>query len=111
MKSASKIRNRKPRYGREEIIRLISKYQGSGLRQREFAEAQGVGYSTFTQWLGKHRKGLLGSVDGSWLEVDHQAKAIVAEYAVEIDGNRTLRFRSGFDPKEIQQLIELLRKA
>ena len=90
---------------------MIGEYQRSGLRQREFAEAQGLGYSTFTQWLGKHRKGSLGTVNGSWLEVDHRTKATVAEYAVEIDGNRTLRFSSGFDPREVQGLIELLRKA
>jgi transposase len=40
-------------FEREEIIRLIGEYQRSGMRQREFTEAQGIRYSTFTQWLAK----------------------------------------------------------
>lgn len=107
MKRNGKSPKRKRRFSRESIERLVAEYRAGGLTQREFALAHGLGYSTFTRWLRVHGAKRPDGCKPQWLEIGTAVPAPQAQYVVETPGGFVLKMGSGFNPKEVQQLIHL----
>lgn len=49
-------KSRRRRYSAGERASYIRKYESSGLKQRVYAEREGLEYTTFLGWLRKHRR-------------------------------------------------------
>ncbi len=101
------------RISAEQRVDLLTRYEGSGLPQRDFAAREGVALSTLTYWLRRARTDpkrpaaaplRFGEVS---LPATHSnGGAWIAE--VSLPGGRTLRLGVGVSEQLVQQLVRAL---
>lgn len=102
-------RKRAGRRTAEEIRHLVRKYDESGLTQREFARKLGIGYSTLTYWLRQQRRHDSAPGTNEWIEVPLPPPPTTPAYQVDWPDGSSLRVGRGFDHREVEALLTLLR--
>lgn len=69
------------RYSDRDRRGYVDRYWGSGLKQRDYADREGLEYTTFLGWLRRYRRESAGGV----------GEGVFAEYRLEGDaGNRVI---------------------
>ena len=93
---------------REEKVALIAQYRGGGLTQRDFAEREGVKFSTFTAWLqGRRMARRGGRLNARFAEVPVRSAApMLVGLAVQLPDGVVVR---GTNAGKVAALVRALR--
>lgn len=92
----------------EEVERLISDYERSGLTQRAFAREKGLKLTTFQYWLYRRAR----SNSARMVEVpvpEAPAPVQAARYRLEFPDGKVLSFSGPVPPEELEQIYRALR--
>jgi transposase-like protein len=103
MQTSSRTRKRWTADQRDQIVRA---YRDSQLTQKEFAAQAGVGPSTLYSWLRKARPARQGR-SSAFIAVPNLL-TVAPAYRLQWPGGLTLEVRSGFQPGELADLLQLL---
>lgn len=98
------------RHTPDQREKILDAYQQSQLTQKEFVAQAGIGLSTLQFWL---RKAALGKSPGSspFVQIPNllPVSPASATYRLQYPGGLILEIRSGFDPDELDLLLQSIQ--
>jgi hypothetical protein len=109
-----------PRTSAEEWQKRIERWRESGLTADQFAAEAGVNAGTLRFWghkLNKAKREAVGFVappkkrrGAARPFVEVRATASAASFELELGNGRRLRVPNGFEPEDLERLLELLER-
>lgn len=106
----------RPRRTQAEAAQLVAEYQASGLSRIEFCQNRGLGLSTFSRYLSRHRKGHAELARPDLIAVELRATRASAGkpqdsgLAVALGGGRRIEVARGFDAATLVRLLGTLER-
>jgi len=116
MKRSSIQAVRRCRYTKSERQEIISGFNACGMTQARYASRHGISPTTLQNWLRARRELQKNEESPKLLPVrilpegcgSLPARSLDSVFEVTLNSNRQLRIPSGFDPKEVSQLVKIL---
>lgn len=93
--------------GKQRWLQLLSLYDESGLTQKEFCRREGVNYTTFISWVGKRKRGWVGSANSGSRGKEELRGLKAASYPLEVVLSSGVVLR-GDDAGQLAGLVLLL---
>ena len=89
------------------MFSLVDEYHNSGISMRDFTEAKGIKFSTFTYWVRKKKQAREQTETGSFISLNFkQHKSIPGD--IEVVFPNGVRIIAGhFDVQQLQQLVKI----
>jgi len=108
MRTTTSVRHHKTPAQKTEIL---ASYEQSGLSSRDFAAQHDISFSTLQRWTLKSQLGKADASRTRLVEVPNlfAAGPGVATYRVRFPRGLVLEVASGFQPSELQSLVQLLQ--
>ena len=105
----TKTEERKRRqYSAEEIAEHVSRYERSGVSQREYAQREGLSVSSLGNWVSRKQK---REATAQWVEVEKPVAAGQVDfsgYVIGFGDGMELRLPRGFASAEVAVLVKIL---